>query len=426
MKTLDIAWKDLLRSFRSIFFLVFGFIVPLLVSGLFYIAFGSAGGEGGRFSLPRTRVVLVNLDRPAAGAGGFSAGQSIAALLESEQMAELLEVTTAPDAATARAAVDREEAGVAVILPENMTAALLNPATSATVELYNDPTLTLGPAIVKAILRSVVDSFAGTRIATDVASQQLLAHGVVPKGQLLQTVATGYVTWTMGLVPQEGGLSSALVSVRTPAGAEAQNTGVGSIIGRIMAGMLVFYAFYTGAASCQSLLEEEESGTLARLFTTPTPVSAILGGRFLATLANLALQVTVLLVVSSLAFGIVWGDPVGLALAALGIVLVAAGFGLLVTSLLKDVRQSGIVYGGVLTILGMLGMLGVFTGIDPRQANTLNTVALFVPHGWGVRGLLLLLYGQGAGDILPSVAVSVGLGAIFFAIGLWRFHRRFA
>lgn len=426
MKTLDIAWKDLLRSFRSIFFLVFGFIVPLLVSGLFYIAFGSAGGEGGHFNLPRTRVVLVNLDRPAASRGDFSAGQSIAALFESEQIAKILEVTTATDAATARAAVDRGESGVAVILPENMTAALLSPATSATVELYSDPTLTLGPAIVKAILRSVVDSFAGTRIAVDVTTRQLSAHGITPDEQSRQAVVMGYVTWTMGLIPEKEGLSGALLRVRAPEGAKDANTRVGAIIGKIMAGMLVFYAFYTGAASCQSLLEEEESGTLARLFTTPTPVSAILGGRFLSTLANLALQVTVLLVVSHLAFGIAWGEPLGLALVALGIVLVAAGFGLFVTSLLKNVRQSGIVYGGVLTILGMLGMLGVFTGIDPRQASTLNTVALFVPQGWGVRGLLLLLHGQGVLDILPSVAVLVGLGVAFFLIGLWRFRRRFA
>ena len=43
----------------------------------------------------------------------------------------------------------------------------------------------------------------------------------------------------------------------------------------IMAGMLVFYAFFTGVASAGSILQEEESGTLPRLFTTPTPQSTV-------------------------------------------------------------------------------------------------------------------------------------------------------
>ena len=61
MKAVDIALKDMLRSFRSFFAIVFMFIVPLLVTGMFYFMFGNLANNGG-FNLPRTRVVIANMD----------------------------------------------------------------------------------------------------------------------------------------------------------------------------------------------------------------------------------------------------------------------------------------------------------------------------------------------------------------------------
>ena len=46
MKVLDIAWKDLLRSFRSAFGVVMMFVTPLVVTAIFFFAFGNLGGVG--------------------------------------------------------------------------------------------------------------------------------------------------------------------------------------------------------------------------------------------------------------------------------------------------------------------------------------------------------------------------------------------
>ena len=62
MKVLDIALKDMTRSFRSAFALIFMFGVPLLMTGMFYLMFGNTK-DGGTFSLPVTRVVVANLDQ---------------------------------------------------------------------------------------------------------------------------------------------------------------------------------------------------------------------------------------------------------------------------------------------------------------------------------------------------------------------------
>ena len=49
-----------------------------------------------------------------------------------------------------------------------------------------------------------------------------------------------------------------------------------------MGGMTIFYAFFTGTSTAQTILREDEDGTLPRLFTTPTSQATVLGGKFLA------------------------------------------------------------------------------------------------------------------------------------------------
>jgi ABC-2 type transport system permease protein len=424
LRTLDIAIKDLLRSIRSVSFLAFGFVVPLLVSAIFYFAFGGlASGDG--FDVPQTGVLLVNQDQRQ---GGFSAGQMLEQFLKSEDLASLVAITDAADAASARAGVDRQEADVALIVPPGFTAAVFDPQGRAAVELYQDPTLTLGPGIVGGIVRQFVDGFAGSKIAAEVAMAQLAEHGVAVDAVTAQKIVTQYADWATALGEGQQGGASALVQVRSPGSGEERPAGVrSSIIGLIMAGMMVFYVFFTGAASAQSLLQEEEAGTLPRLLTTPTAPSSVLGGRLIASLVTLVLQVAVLLVISALVFDIRWGQPLPLGLVTLGLVLLAASFGLFITSLLKSTRQAGIVYGGVLTILGMVGMIGIFTaGVPGASGGAFATISLLTPHGWAVRGYELLLQDGTIGEVVPYVAVMLGLSVAFFAIGVLRFRRRFA
>jgi ABC-2 type transport system permease protein len=428
MRMLDIALKDMLRSIRSASFLAFGFFVPLLVSGIFYFAFGGlASGDGGS-DLPVIQVQVASLDEPSPQYDGLSVGQMLIEILQAESLGDVIQVTEAAGPASARAAVDRQDASVAIIIPAGFTTAALTPQGQAAIELYQDPTLTLGPAIVESIIRQIVDGFSGAKIASNVAAGQLAAHGVKVDAAMLQGIQIQYREWATALGQSQQGGTSTLLETRSPAGVEAEATGAGAdIIGMIMSGMMVFYVFFTGAASAQSLLQEEEAGTLARLFTTPTPQSAILGGRLVATLVTLVVQVAVLLVLSALVFEINWGKPLPLALVTLGMVVLSAAFGLFVTSLLKNTRQGGVVYGGVLTVAGMVGMIGIFTvNVPNASTGPFETISLLVPHGWAVRGYSLLLEGGGASDVLPTSAVMLILSLAFFLIGLMRFRRRFA
>lgn len=423
MKTIVIALKDLRRMFMSAFFLAFGLVLPLATAALFYFAFGGMASSDGGFDLAPIPVVIANLDHAQ---GGLAAGDVVAGVLE-DSLPDLIRASRAEDAAAARSAVDRQQAAVAVIIPEGLSAAVIQPDGRATVELYSDPTLTLGPGIVQGIVHQVVDAFAGTKIATGVAAAQLAGHGATVNPATLQDLAMEYATWSARAAGQGEGESRSLLDVRPPAGTSDEGAGaLASMLGQIMAGMMVFYVFFSGAAASDSILEEDENGTLARLFTTPTSQSAILGGKFLSTFLLLTVQVAVLLVASSLLFGIDWGPPALAAAVGVGLVAVATGFGLLVTSLLRNRRQAGIIYGGVLTVMGMIGLVGVFTASVPGAGNPMSTASLIVPQGWAVRGWQLLLLGEGASGVFLAVAVMLAEGLLFFVLGAMRFRKRFA
>lgn len=217
-----------------------------------------------------------------------------------------------------------------------------------------------------------------------------------------------------------------MLQVRAPASAPEGGSNM-RFIGSIMAAMMVMFVFYSGAASCLNILEEQEAGTLPRLFTTPTPRAAVLGGRFVSVLVLLVFQVAVLLVVSSVVFRLDWGAPLLVALVTLAMIVCATGLGIFITSLLKDTRQAGIIFGGVLTVAGMLGMIRAFTGtVAAASGNAFGVISLFVPHGWAVRGWLALSQGAGLADILPTVAVLLAAGVVFFVFGVLKMARRLA
>jgi ABC-2 type transport system permease protein len=197
------------------------------------------------------------------------------------------------------------------------------------------------------------------------------------------------------------------------------------MMGLTMAGQMIFFAFFTGAYSMMSILREDEEGTLARLFTTPTNRTSILTGKFVAVFITVILQGLVLMVAGHYAFRINWGEPIGIALALMGQVIAATGLGVLLIAFVKNTRQGGPVLGGGLTALGMLG--GLFTANMPNALPAaMNLIANFTPQGWVLKSWRMVMEGQSAGELLVPFMVLMAMGIIMFAVGALMFRRRFA
>jgi ABC-2 type transport system permease protein len=427
MKILDIALKDMTRSFRSLFALMFMFGIPLLMGGMFSLMFGGLGSGSDGFPIPVTKVAVANLDAGGAGfeaamaqlpsaADAHSMGDLVLAALEDERFADLLAVTVAESADAARSAVDRQQAGVAIIIPADFSERFSDLSGQAAIELYSDPTLTLGPAVVQSVLAQFIDGVSGAKIAVNVVMKHTGGADPSLAGPIIQK----YIAAASSTNPADS-----LLEARAPSAVKAPSNPYTAIVGLIMAGMTVFYAFFTGGSAAQSILKEEAEGTLPRLFTTPTPLASVLGGKFLAVGLTVAVQMTVLIFVCRWIFGTQWGSALPLAAVILCSIAAASSFGVFVMSLLKTARQGSAVIGLAFTVTGMIGMIKVFAG-GASFSGPLDMLSLFVPQGWAVRGLILTMNGAGLVDVLPACAVLLAVSAVCFAVGLYRFQRRFA
>ncbi len=424
MKMLDIALKDLKHTFQNVFSLVMMLGAPLLVTGLLYFAFGSMASGDGDFNLPQTEVQIVNQDQSAAEGTGFNAGEMLLSFLGDEQLQDVMEFSQVDDEEAARTAVSRGEADIALIIPPNFTAAAITPGERAAVILYQDPTLTIGPSILEDLLIHFMDGFSGTKIASSVAAQQLGVRQVPVDQDLGAEISQKYAAWLETSGHADSGKPDSGIEFITPAGTSAEADPGAAMIGPIMSGMMVFFIFFMAASSTQTIIREDEEGTLARLFTTPTTSTQILGGKFLGVLLTILIQAVTLLLASSLIFGIRWGQPLTVVLVTAGLLVVAAGFGVLIISFITSTRQTGPVLGGVLTITGMLG--GLFTNGIPNLPSALDKAKLIMPQGWGMTALERSLAGADPAQVLLPVLVMFALGVVFFAVGALRFNRRFS
>ena len=146
MKVFDIAFKDMLRYFRSTFAVGMMLVVPLLITGLIYFAFGGVlqSSETAAYTLPVIKIQIVNLDQGDAQTNLNMGGELVKALND-ESVKNVFAVTQSSEEISARAAVDRQEAALALIVPANFTQAALTGSEKAAGSGLSGPHLELWP-----------------------------------------------------------------------------------------------------------------------------------------------------------------------------------------------------------------------------------------------------------------------------------------
>lgn len=426
MKILDIAFKDMTRSFRSAFAVGMMVVAPLMLTGLIYFAFGGASSDSP--SMPAIKVGFVNLDAlPADSPLTAPLGDDIRSMFFDDSVKSWITASDYPDEASARTALDIQEISIAVIVPKNFTESYLNGDQDAQVLIVNDPTLSIGPAVVENMVTMMVDGVSAGGIALQTIMERQEANDIITDPAQIPSWIQGFGNWYANFQrnlfhhPDQ----AAFVIVAPSAGATETTNPIQKTMGLTMAGQMIFFAFFTGAYSMMSILREDEEGTLARLFTTPTDRTAILTGKFVAVFITVILQGIVLMVAGHYAFGINWGEPLGDMLALTGQVVAATGLGVLLIAFVKDSRQGGPVLGGGLTALGMLG--GLFTANIPNaMPAAMDVIANFTPQGWVLKSWKMVMDGQSASDLLLPFVVMTAMGVVMFAIGAVMFRKRFA
>ncbi len=412
---LAIAIKDIRQWTRNLPALMFGLAAPLVLTALIGLAFGGFSG-GGPPELQPVSVQAVNLDI-GAGSPPVNLGEQLIQTLQGPGQAGLLEIALAADEASARSAVDRREADAALIVPAGFSAAVMSSGEQpAEVVLYHDPGLVWRLPILSGAVQGVLDAYSGSRVARLVTAAQMASRGAPD-----EAIASGAES-AAAQYAQTAAMP--LVGMRVESLSHPAAEGAAAVLAEVCAGMLITFTFFTAATTAETILKEDETGTLRRLFTTPAARTTVLGGKLLSVLLITLLQASILVIAAALLFGVRWGDPPGVFLMVLGLVIAASGMSVVLLSFARNTREAGYLIGGALTILGFAG--GLFTTGFQNVPKVLDTVALFTPQGWAMRGYRLLLRGESLPALLVPAAICAAAGAVLFLAGSLVFRRRYA
>ncbi|OFW62034.1 MAG: hypothetical protein A2133_09350 [Actinobacteria bacterium RBG_16_64_13] len=415
MRALSIAWKDTRHVYRNIAGLALMLVAPLLLA----TALGAAFGSGDNFSIAAVKTVVADLD-VGAEAGAPAAGATIAGALDNPDMADLLDVTKVDTAVTAKATVDAGDAEVAVIIPSGLSAALMaSDSAGSEVQIYRDPALSVGPAIATAVVSSVVQSLNGARAAAAASVHLAVSLGVTEDSELADLASKSAEAFS-GLAQSEPPVT---LEERAPLVPGLEQQKRPNVASQVLVGMMLFFMLFGAATPSRSILDEHREGTLARLFTTPTPRSVILGGKYIAVFLVVLVQAIILLLAGWLLLGAHWGALGPVVVLTLCGAVVAASLGLVTVSFAKTPAQAGAVSSAIFVFIGLIS--GSFTG-GANIGGAFAIVRRVSPLGWLLEGWNGVLFGGSWQSIALPVVAALAFALAFFGIATFFFRRRYA
>ena len=412
LKTLIIGLKDLKLVFRDRAALVFMLLAPFLLTiGMGFVTGRFSGSSGGLSDIP---VVIVNLDNDQL-------GDALADVFLSEELADLIEPTTAPDTEAARRMIDDDQAAAAVIIPEGFTRSIIPadgtafnadyvPPEPVKIEVYANPSRPTSVGVVKAI----VDEFV-TRVEEGRISGMTSILGLMQAGLLDSQNAEREARALFEDVDQTE--ETAITLKTNQEGAAAVEF---DILAYMAPGMALLFLMYTVSYGGRSILAERSQGTLPRLLVSPTSTAQVLGGKVLGIFLTGVAQVGILILASTFFFGVRWGDPAGLLVLILAAVFGATGWGMLITALARTPAQVGSLGSATMLIFGILG--GSFVNLE-QMPSFVRTVSKITPNAWGLDGFTTLALGGTLRNLMEPITALLVMGALLFGVAVVLFNR---
>jgi ABC-2 type transport system permease protein len=407
MRLLRIAIKDLTIAFRDRAGLLLMLVAPMVLTFGMALVSGHLTESSGPI-LGDIPVVIVNLDEGEI-------GDQLSQAFYSMELTDLLEPQTAADAEFGRALVDEDEAAAAVIIPAGFTRSITESEDAAEadrIEVYANPGREVSARVVTAVVESFVQQVELGRVSGRVAVEQLIAAGWIAPDQ---AQAVGIRIGEQAASDTDSGASIRLASAEGST-SEAVEFDPMSYFAPSMA---IFFLMFTVSLGGKTLLEEKNSGTLARIAGAPIAEAEILGGKMLGIYLTAVAQMAILVGINAVIFRVAFGD--GWALAALVAVLAAAAtaWGILLAAIARTPTQVTTGGSAMMLIFGILG--GNFVSVS-GMPDWFRMMGKITPNAWGLDGFVALGLGDGLPQIAGTLAGLLIMAAILFlaAVGILR------
>jgi ABC-2 type transport system permease protein len=420
-KILIIAWKDLIMLFRDPAALLMMLLTPFALSLVIGFAFGGFGGQRGS-TLTDIPILIVNHDPGQL-------GESLVAVFQSEELADLVEPALAEDEAAAKASVDADETAAAVIIPANLTSRVIPQGTGpgefeaatqgepARIVIYTNPTRPVSASVARSIVAQYLNQVNAAAAGGRVTVEGLLENGLLSQ-QELQSAGLA-----IGQRAGEQTFGESLIQLQTEAAGESADPAGFDWVAYMAPSLAIMFLMFTTTAGGRTILAEREGGTLPRMLVSPSTAGQVLGGKVLGIFLMGVLQLSLLALASRFLLGLSWGDPRGVALLILAVVFAATGWGILLAAYCRTPGQVNTIGTALALVFGASA-----GNLVPRQVlpEWLQTASYISPNAWGLEGFAALIAGVGWQEILLPVAALTAMGLLLFGISLLAFRRQYA
>jgi ABC-2 type transport system permease protein len=409
-KVLNIAWKDLVLIIRDRAALILMLGAPLaltvglgLVSGSF-----SDGSNTGIGDIP---IVIVNQDQG-------DLGNYLIDAFQSEEISDLITAESIEDVTAARRQVEDDLLAAAVIIPPAFSEELLaeGPSTATPIEIYANPGRPLSVDVVISIIERYVQAVETGVVQVTVTLDQLLSN------QIISPADVPTVVERLAVQAEQGSVADSLIELGSHAPNQEPTDSIEvNPLALIAPAMAMVFLMYTVTLGGRSLLAERADWTLQRMVSTPTAVWQVLAGKMFGIYLSAVAQVGVLVIGSSLMFGLRWGQPVAVAVLVLAVAAGATGWGLLLAAVARTPGQVTSFGGALMLTFGVLG--GGFT-IGLPSEGALDTIGKISPNAWGLQGFTALAKGGGLPEIRDPIIGLAVMTVVLFSVAVIVFRQR--
>lgn len=402
MQFMTIARKDLRVLFRDRSAMIFIFGLPIIMTSIFGVIFGSKGKEENRAPL---KILVSNLDTGRRGV------ELIDSMQKMGMAAEL-----APLGATAvEQQVKNGDRPFGLTIPADFSSGL-----GAAVKgmAANDPK---APQVVLHVwIDPAQTQMAGIAENTIRAATQRV-YGPLYRAEALARIPEAYRQFAEQNMPKGTQKPPVELNVSSSATTTETSTVKPSPGDTLIPGFAVYFVFFMANGVASTLLAERQEGTLRRMLTTPVSRSQVLVGKLMARGLMGMIQTALLFLVGHFWLNLhLNNSPVGLILTALATIFCATGLGLLIATMGKTMEQ---IQGMTTMVLLMLGFLS--GTLVPRQflPESMQKISRITPHAWALDAYQdLILRHKSLLATLPNIGVVMLFGVVFFGLALARFR----
>jgi ABC-2 type transport system permease protein len=184
------------------------------------------------------------------------------------------------------------------------------------------------------------------------------------------------------------------------------------------AGFSIMFVMMMLLSVTGTILEARKNGVWYRIIATPASKLEIAFGYLLSFFLIGWIQFGILLISTHYLFDVQWGNPLSIAILVSALLFAIVGLGLCIAGMVKTVEQQASI--GNLIVVSTCMLSGVYWPIEIAP-EFMQKMAEFLPQTWAMKGFTEIIVSGGTLiDIIDNIAILIGFGLLFLAVGMKR------